>query len=108
MLPLLNGGKLSVLAIGAAQRHAALPLVPTVAESGWPGYEADGWFGVFAPRATPGSILDKLNVAIGRALDDDGIRRYLTGLGLVQATGSRARFGALIESDRARAAQLLH
>lgn len=102
VLPYLSAGKLRILAIGAAQRHSALPQVATVAESGWLGFEADGWFGVFAPRATPESILNKLNAAIGRAMDEEGMQRYLAGLGLVSATGNRSRFGALIDSDRAR------
>ena len=61
VIPQIKAGKLKALAIAAHRRMAALPDVPTVAESGYKGFEADQWYGVVAPAATPPDIVRKLN-----------------------------------------------
>jgi tripartite-type tricarboxylate transporter receptor subunit TctC len=69
-VPLVNGGKLRALAVTGAQRSKALPDVPTVAEQGYPGYQATNWYGFIAPAKTPPAIIEKLNQAIVTALKD--------------------------------------
>src|SRR5262249_34769299 len=73
-------GKLRALAVTTAQRSAALPDVPTVAET-VPGYEASAWFGMGAPKGTPPDIINRLNAAINKALADPGIQARLADLG---------------------------
>jgi tripartite-type tricarboxylate transporter receptor subunit TctC len=67
-LPYVRAGKLRALAMTASKRSAALPELPTVAESGLPDYEAVSWYGVLAPAGTPRNIVDKLNHAIVRVM----------------------------------------
>jgi tripartite-type tricarboxylate transporter receptor subunit TctC len=70
MLPHVRTGKLRALAVGSAKRSRTVPDLPTVAESGVPGFETVTWFGVFAPAATPKPIVSKLNSEIHRMLGD--------------------------------------
>jgi tripartite-type tricarboxylate transporter receptor subunit TctC len=67
-MPLVKAGRLRAIAVTSAQRSKALPDLPTVAESGLPGYEVIGWFGMFAPAGTPRAIVDKLNAETRSAL----------------------------------------
>ena len=69
-LPALRGGEIRIFGIGSAQRLAAVPDIPTVAESGLPGYEASTWFGLFAPAGTPRDIVTKINGEVTRLLAD--------------------------------------
>ena len=69
-VPLVKAGKLHALAVTGAKRAQALPDVPTVAEQGYPGYQATNWYGFIAPANTPQVIVDKLNEAITTALKD--------------------------------------
>jgi tripartite-type tricarboxylate transporter receptor subunit TctC len=67
-MPLVKAGRLRAIAITSAQRSKSLPDLPTVAESGVPGYEVVGWFALFAPAATPAALVEKLNAETRRAL----------------------------------------
>jgi tripartite-type tricarboxylate transporter receptor subunit TctC len=72
--PQLQAGTIKAFAIAAPARSAVLPGVPTTREAGLPEFEASGWFGLFAPKATPKPILDRLTEALDRALDDETTR----------------------------------
>jgi tripartite-type tricarboxylate transporter receptor subunit TctC len=74
-LPLVKAGRLRAIAITTAQRSKALPDLPTVAESGIPGYEVVGWFGMFAPAGTPMAIVDRLSTEAKRALQQPEFAR---------------------------------
>jgi tripartite-type tricarboxylate transporter receptor subunit TctC len=80
------------------RRAAALPDVPTVAES-LPGYEASAWFGMGAPRGTPAAIVDKLNNEINAALADPAMKAKLAEQGGELLPGSPADFGKLIAAE---------
>jgi tripartite-type tricarboxylate transporter receptor subunit TctC len=69
-----QAGRLRVLGFGSAQRIARFPEVPTLAESGLPGYEAGSWYGLVAPKGTPREIVDKLNAETRRILGDPQLR----------------------------------
>jgi tripartite-type tricarboxylate transporter receptor subunit TctC len=79
-LPHIQAGKLRALAVTTTQRSAALPDVPTVAET-VPGYEASAWFGMGAPKGTPRAIIDKLNKGVNAALVDPKVKARLAELG---------------------------
>jgi tripartite-type tricarboxylate transporter receptor subunit TctC len=80
LLPMVNAGKLRALAVTGPQRVAILPNVPTVAEA-LPGFEATGWFGVFAPKGTPAPVVEKLSAEILQALKDPRVIQRLHDLG---------------------------
>ena len=77
----VKSGRVKALAVTSAKRAGALPTVPTVAESGVPGFEAVGWFGMVAPAATPREVITKLNGELTRALGTADVRDRITSLG---------------------------
>jgi tripartite-type tricarboxylate transporter receptor subunit TctC len=94
----IRAGQLRALAVTDATRLAALPDIPTVAES-VPGYEAIGWTGVGAPRNTPPDVVDRLNREINAALADPGFKARLADLGGMPLTGSPSELGKFIADD---------
>ena len=80
-VPQIKGGTIKVYAIGTPERNPALPDVPTAKEVGLPEWEASAWNALFAPKGTPKPILDKLNAAVVKALDDENVRKRLLELG---------------------------
>ena len=81
-LPLVREGKLRALGVTSLQRAAAAPEIPTIAESGLPGFEAVSWFAVFAPAGTPKPVVDKLQAEISRILKQPEVAKRLTDIGL--------------------------
>ena len=77
--PQINAGTIKGYAIGTAERNPALPNVPTAKEAGLPKFEAQAWNALFAPKGTPQPVLDKLNAAAVKALDDENVRKRLLG-----------------------------
>jgi tripartite-type tricarboxylate transporter receptor subunit TctC len=75
MLPLVNEGRLRLLAVTSARRTPSMPEVPTVAESGVPNYEFAGWIGVFVPKAVPAAVTDKLRASIAGVLAQPEVRQ---------------------------------
>jgi tripartite-type tricarboxylate transporter receptor subunit TctC len=94
----IRAGRLRALAVTSATRSDALPGIPTVAEF-LPGYEASGWFGIGAPKATPAEIVDKLNKEVNAALDDPKMKARLADLGGTVLPGSPADFGKHIADE---------
>lgn len=107
VLPYIEGRRLRVIAIASAARHAAMPETPTIAESGLPGFEASGWFGVLAPARTSAAIVSLLNYEINKALHEDAAQRSFTAMGLNSMSATPEEFAALIERDSKRWSQLL-
>ena len=102
----IRTGKLRALAVTSATRQEALPDIPTVADF-LPGYEASGWFGLFAPRNTPAEIIDKLNKEINAALADPKVKARLADLGGTVVLGSPADFGKLVVDDKEKWAKVI-
>jgi tripartite-type tricarboxylate transporter receptor subunit TctC len=94
----LKAGKLRPLAVTSATRQAALPAVPAVSEF-LPGYEAAGWYGIVAPKATPTAIVDKLNAEINAGLADPTVKTRFTELGLILSPGSPEDFAKFIAAE---------
>ena len=107
VVPHIKTGRLRVLAIGSPKRSATLPEVPTVAESGVPGFDFDSWTGYLAPAGTPKEISVKLHADITRTLGLPEVRDKLTALGFDLAGGTPEAFATLIRNDIARFGKLI-
>jgi tripartite-type tricarboxylate transporter receptor subunit TctC len=100
--PHLQSGKIKGLGVTTAKRTPALPNVPTIAESGLPGYAVSGWYGLVAPAGTPKAAIDKLHAAVLVAVRQPDIRDKLLGVGVEASEVSPAEFGKLIDTDIAK------
>jgi tripartite-type tricarboxylate transporter receptor subunit TctC len=107
VLPHVKSGRLRALAVSSAQRIASLPDVPTVAESGYPGFEADQWYGVVAPAGTPAAVVARLNAEINRALGLPEVARQMAVEGAVPTPDTPPAFAALIQREMPRWAQVV-
>ncbi|MFC3027346.1 MULTISPECIES: Bug family tripartite tricarboxylate transporter substrate binding protein [Roseomonadaceae] len=101
-LPQVRGGQVRGLAVAGAARAEALPELPTVAESGVPGFAAEAWFGLVAPAATPEAVLQRLQAACGAALADAGLRARFAQGGATPGTRLGADFGRFVVEERAK------
>ena len=95
----VNGGKVKPLAITSSKRSPSLPDVPTIAESGFPGYRMSTWFGFFAPAGTPPSIIEKLNYATVKALESPEIKENFLRSGSEPIPTKSAEFGKYFQAD---------
>ena len=93
----IHAGKLRALAVSSAKRSRALPDVPTVAEKGFPGFEAGSWFGFFAPRGTPETVIAALNKAVNDALPS--LEAQLVREGADPVGGSPLKFGQFVQKE---------
>ncbi len=107
VLPYLDGGKIRIIAVTSAARHPAIPQTPTVAEAGVAGFDAEGWFGVFAPARTSSAIVSLLNHQLNVGFGEAVAQRMLISQGLSPAPGSAQDFRTLIEKDRDQWSRLL-
>jgi tripartite-type tricarboxylate transporter receptor subunit TctC len=98
----VQAGKLRGIAVTSAKRVALIPDVPTVAESGLPGYEIVGWFGLFAPAGTPKPIVEKLNRNINAVLRMPDTQKRFSTEGLVPGGGSSEELGRFLRSEIAK------
>jgi len=106
VLPFRQSGKVKILAVVERERYAALPEIPTIAET-VPGFELSSWLGFFAPAGTPAPIVDRLNQAIVAALRADDVRGKLDPAGLEVVGSTPAEFASVVRSDLARRGELI-
>ena len=102
-----RSGKLRALAVTSAKRVAAAPELPTVAESGVPGYEISIWNGLLAPAGTPKPVLDRLHVELLKVLALPEVKQSFANIGAEVITSTPARFAAFIQSDLAKYAKVV-
>jgi tripartite-type tricarboxylate transporter receptor subunit TctC len=95
----IRDGKLRPIAVSSAKRSGSLPEVPTVAESGLPGFEFTLWFGVWGPAGMPAEVVDKISKDVNRALADPGVRERLAKLGNDTLSMSPAEFGQFVRRE---------
>src|SRR3990172_7949823 len=100
--PHLQTGRIKGLGVTTARRRLALPDVPTIAESGLPGYAVSGWYGLVAPAATPKAAIGRLHSVVQVALRQTEIREKLLGIGVEVVYATTARFGELITAEFAK------
>ena len=101
-LPQVKAGKLRALAVTSQQRVPALPETPTVAESGFPGYQASLWVGLFVPARTPGTVVGRLNRELNSVLDSAEMRELLANQAFEPGALAPEAFARLIRDDTAR------
>ncbi|MBP7568007.1 MAG: tripartite tricarboxylate transporter substrate binding protein [Burkholderiaceae bacterium] len=98
----IRSGRMRALAVTSSGRSSVLPDVPTLAQSGLPGFDVNGWFGVLAPAQTPPAVLAALNREVNKALARPEVLQRLSVLGADPLKGSEADFGRLIASETDR------
>jgi tripartite-type tricarboxylate transporter receptor subunit TctC len=102
MMPLVRDGKLRGLAVTSLERSAQMPDLPTVAESGFPGFEAISWFGLLAPAGTPKAVIDKVHGAALKVLADPATKERFSQLGLSTVGNTPDEMAASIKADLAK------
>lgn len=98
-LPALKSGNPRALAVASKKRMPQMPDLPTMDESGLPGFEADSWNGLLAPAGTPAPILDRLNTEVNKALASPAVRDKLTEQGAIVVGGSRQEFRKYLKEE---------
>jgi tripartite-type tricarboxylate transporter receptor subunit TctC len=102
LMPMAEAGKVRIIAVVNSQRVGAAPNVPTVAESGVPGYAADAWMGVFAPAGTPAAVVARLNAEIARTLARSDVREIFLKAGLEPVTMTPEEMRRFVLDDIAK------
>ena len=106
-LPHVRAGKLRPLAVTSLQRNALYPDVPTIAESGYPGFSALSWSGLSLPKGTPKPIADKLEAEIAIAMQSPAIKQRMDSIGFVIAPQGSAAYSAFVKSEMERWTQVI-
>ncbi len=103
----VRAGKVKALAVTTAKRSALAPDLPTIAESGLPGFDISTWFGIFAPAGTPRDVLERLHAEFTRALAMPDIREKMLNLGAEPVASTPDEFAAYIRSEAAKYARVI-
>ena len=106
-LPQVKAGRIRALAVTTAKRSSLLPDVPTVSESGFSGYEAGNWFGIFAPPGTPAPVVERLNGAINAAMTSPQMKERLQSQGADPLSGTPQQLADLVKSELAKFAKIV-
>ncbi|HYJ98424.1 MAG TPA: tripartite tricarboxylate transporter substrate binding protein [Burkholderiaceae bacterium] len=106
-LPQVRDGKLVALAVSSAKRSTLLPNVPTVAESGLPGFDYNLWVGVFAPAGTPTDVIDKINRSVNRVLGEADVQARMAALGAEPMSMNPAEFDRFMRAEMDDAAKVV-
>lgn len=107
MQPMVEAGKLRVIAVTSAKRTAAAPQVPTATESGLPGFVFDEWYAIFAPAKTPRVAIDRINQEVRKVLEMPDIRERMRGLASEPAAGTPEALGEFVRTEMARFSKLI-
>jgi tripartite-type tricarboxylate transporter receptor subunit TctC len=105
--PHVKAGRVRGLGVSGAKRSSALPELPTIAEAGVPGYEADTWNGIVGPAGMPRAIVLQLNAAVNRALGTVSLKEKFAAIGAEPVAGTPEQFGELIRRDSAKWAEVI-
>jgi tripartite-type tricarboxylate transporter receptor subunit TctC len=107
ILPLVRDGKLRGLAVTSLKRSAIISELPTLAESGFPDFEAISWFGLLAPAGTPAAVVSKVHADVAQTAAQADVRERIAQLGLETSLNSPEEFAGLIKSDTAKWAKVI-
>lgn len=106
--PFVDSGQLRMLGVTSTERAPTLPNLPTIAESGLPGYSVQIWYGVLAPARTPATVVARINLEIGNILSDPAFRATMGNLGIsTAARGTPEEFGAFTRAEMAKWAKVV-
>jgi tripartite-type tricarboxylate transporter receptor subunit TctC len=106
-LPLVKASEVRAIAVTSAQRSPAAPNIPTIAESGLPGFEATSWFALYAPAGLPRDVLARINAETERVMALPDVREKLGGLGLDVATGTPESLAAFMQGETSKWAKVV-
>ncbi|HVL08555.1 MAG TPA: tripartite tricarboxylate transporter substrate binding protein [Burkholderiaceae bacterium] len=106
-LPYIKSGKLHAIGVASPKRSPLLPDVPTIAEQGFPKFEAISWYALMAPANTPRDVLNKLNQHTNTALAETTVKEKLAGLGMKATGGTPEQLASAIQSESARWAEVI-
>ena len=107
ILPVVRGGKLRGLAVTSLKRSPIISELPTLAELGFPDFEAISWFGLLAPAGTPGVVVGKVHADIVQIAEQADMRERIVELGLEVSLKSPEEFAAVIKTDTAKWAKVI-
>jgi len=107
LLPMIRAGKVRALAVASLKRAGPVPDIPTLAESGLPGFDADSWYGLVAPAGTPAAIVSMLHGAVVKALRDPAVQAQLTKVGAVTIGNTPEEFRQRVRVDAAKWARVI-
>ncbi|WP_454733650.1 MULTISPECIES: Bug family tripartite tricarboxylate transporter substrate binding protein [Cupriavidus] len=107
-LPYIKAGKLRALGVASARRSAVLPDVPTIAEQGFPKFEAVSWYALMAPAGTPRDVIQQLSHQAGQVLASPALKDKLAVVGMDAAGGTPAELATAIQKESARWAEVIH
>lgn len=99
VLPQVRAGGLKAFGVAGSKRLAAFPQIPTVAESGVPGFDSEVWLGLVAPVGTPANVIQKINADVKRALSDDGVKKSLSTIDIEVSPSSPSELATLMKAD---------
>lgn len=105
--PLVKAGKLRQIAVAVDKRLTVAPDVPTIAESGLPGFNASPWYGILAPVGTPPAIVDKLGTALTAVMASEPVKEKLESLGMEPLTSSPSQFAVYLRSENVKWAKVV-
>lgn len=103
----IKEGKLRVLGVTSLQRLPFLPEVPTLDEQGLKGFDVSNWFGIYAPKGTPGDMIAKVNAAFNQALQEPDMQKRLASLGATPTGSTPEQMGLMVAADTAKWARLI-
>jgi len=106
-VPMIKATKIKGIAVTTIKRSALMPTIPTIAESGLPGFDANNWYGLLAPAKTPRAIVMRLNAEVTKVLAMPDVKDFLFNQGLDPAPGSPEKFGAYIKAEMAKWAKVV-
>ena len=107
MAPMVEAGRLRILAVTSAKRTSAAPQVPTATESGLPGFVFDEWYAVFAPAKTPRAIIDRINLEVRKVLDMPDVRERMRSLASEPSPGTPEALGEFVRAEMERFSKLI-
>ena len=105
--PHIDSKKLVGLSVSSRERSALVPDMPTVSESGLPGFDSWTWFGIFAPAGTPQAVLDRVNAEMNRIISDAAMKERFAQLGFETTGGTPAAFAAVVQSEARKWSQVI-
>jgi tripartite-type tricarboxylate transporter receptor subunit TctC len=105
VFPHVKAGRVRALAVTGAKRSLSAPDIPTIAESGVPGYDVTGWYGLATTARTPKEVIERLNVTVNRLLPE--LRERYANLGTEVSGGTAAEFGEFLKSERDKWARVV-